>query len=206
VFSQQQNRELGLLEDKMNTYDTSAEALRARIQKVADEISVQLQKTPAGEQFFFISDIVNAVENAVGDVVNIVQDGVNAAVNVTHDVVNAVENIGERAVNATEEAIHAVTVHTRQILEVANFAAATYKVTIEIADLVGAVIHQETAGGTAKGAAKASAAQLIQARRSIILEQRKSLVNAADTMRTELKSRIDAVTRRISTAGRSSAQ
>jgi len=92
----------------MDSYDTSAEYLRTRVQKVADEISQHLQKTPAGEQFFFICDIVNAVENAVGDVVHVAQDGVNAAVNVTHNIVTAVENIGERAIHATENAVNAV--------------------------------------------------------------------------------------------------
>jgi hypothetical protein len=188
----------------MDTYDTSAEYLRTRIQKVADEISQQLQKTPAGEQFFFICDIVNAVENAVGDVVHVVQDGVNEAVNVTHNIVTAVENIGERAIHATEEAVHAVTAHTQQIIEVANLAAATFKITQEVVDLVGAAILQESAGAAAKGGNKASAAQLIQVRRAVILEQRKALISATEAKRTEIKSKIATVAARLSAASRSS--
>jgi hypothetical protein len=188
----------------MDSYDTSAEYLRTRVQKVADEISQHLQKTPAGEQFFFICDIVNAVENAVGDVVHVAQDGVNAAVNVTHNIVTAVENIGERAIHATENAVNAVTAHTQQIIEVANLAAATFKITQEVVDLVGAAIAQEAGGAAAKGGAKASAAQLIQARRAIILDQRKALISATEAKRTELKSKIDAVAARLSAASRSS--
>ena len=105
----------------MDGCDASAEYLRTKVQKVAEEVSKQLSKTPAGEQFFFLSDIVNAVENPVGDVVPIVQDAVNEA---AHNVITAVENIGARAIHATEVAINAGTAHTPQIIEVANFAAA----------------------------------------------------------------------------------
>jgi hypothetical protein len=189
----------------MDGYDTSAENLRARVEKVAEQISHQLAKTPAGEQFFFICDIVNAVENVVGDVVNVAQDAVNEAVNVAHNVVNAVENIGERAVHATEEAIHAVTAHTQQVLEVAQFAVATINVTRAIVDFVGAEIAVEgTEKAATKGGARASAAQLIQARRAIILEQRRSLITSTQAKRNEIKSRIATVAARISTASRGS--
>lgn len=181
----------------MDSYDTSAEYLRVRVQKVAEEISKQLSRSPAGEQFFFISDIVNAVENAVGDVVHVVQDGVNAAVNVAHNVVTAVENIGERAIHATEDAINAVTAHTQQIIEVANLAAATFKVTQEVVDFVGAAFTADAGAAAGKGAVKASAGQLIQARRAIILEQRKSLIAAAEAKRSEIKSKLFAISARL---------
>jgi hypothetical protein len=187
----------------MDGYDTSAEQLRARVEKIAEQISQQLAKTPAGEQFFFISDIVNAVENVVGDVVNVAEDAVNAAVNVAHNVVNAVENVGERVVHATEEAIHAVTAHTAQIVQGAQFVAATIAVVKGVVDLVGAEIVAEEKAG-AKGGGKGSAAQLIQARRAIILEQRRSIISATAAKRNEIRSRVAAVAARISAASRSS--
>src|SRR5262249_3020525 len=92
--------------------DTSIEDLRARVQKVAEQVSRQLAKTPAGEQFFFVNDLVTAVENAVGDVVNVAQDAVNTVVNATHDAVTAIEFVGERIVHALDNLVDDATVQT----------------------------------------------------------------------------------------------
>jgi phage-related protein len=130
-----------------DSYDTSAEYLRSRVEQIAQEISQKVQsRLPAGQvQPFFICDIVNVAENVVNGVVNVAHDVVNAAVNATQDVVNAAENvaeravnIGERAINATEEVVNAVTAHTQHIVQVANLATDAIKVATFVAEFVGA--------------------------------------------------------------------
>jgi hypothetical protein len=195
-------------EEIMDPFDMSAEYLRTRVEQVAAQISQQVAKTPAAEHPFFISDIVNAVENAVGGIVHAAEDAVNEAVNVTHDIVNAVEHVGERVVTATERAVEAVTVHTQQILDVANIATdvvKTVQVTIDVAEAIGVVAETESGahhrGPTASGA---SVSQLVQARRAAILEQRKAIINSHLAKRTEIKSKIAAVASRLAAHGSSS--
>jgi hypothetical protein len=196
-----------------DSYDTSAEYLRNRVEQIAQEITQKVQShAPAGQvQPFFICDIVNGVENAVNGVVNATHDAVNAAVNATHDVVNAAENIterainiGERAINATEEVVNAVTAHTQQIIQVANLATDAIKVATFVTEFVGAAAATEGSVQSAQAAPQASAAELIQARRAAILLQRAAVSNDVSAKRSELKSKIAAVSVRIRNSGRSS--
>jgi hypothetical protein len=194
----------------MDAYDTSLESLRARLSKVADDYVQQIRRIPNAETAFFIGDIVNAVENVAGDVVNATQDAVNAAVNATHDVVNAAENvvnnvahvavnITHNVITATEEAIHAVTNHTNLIVQTAQVTFATFKVTAEITDLIGVAAAESQGGQRGAAPSGASAAQLIQARRAAILQDRTSLVNSVLSKRTEITDRIAGLRARLST-------
>jgi hypothetical protein len=194
-----------------DAYDTSAEYLRNRVEQLAQEITQKIQsRLPAGQvQPFFICDIVNGVEDAVNGVVNVAHDAVNAAVNATHDVVNAAENIaeraaniGERAINATEDVINDVTVHTAQIVHVANLATDAIKVATFATELIGSTQVTEESVQSAHAAHHASVAALIQTRRAAILQQRATIVNDISAKRTELKSKIAGVSARI--RGRSS--
>jgi hypothetical protein len=179
----------------MDSYDSSAEYLRSRVEQMAQEISqrVQTQNASGGAvQPFFICDIVNGVENAVAGVVNATHDAVNAAVNATHDVVNAVAHVGERAIAATENAVHAVTAHTAQVVQVANFATDAIKVTAFVTEITGGILQQADAT-KAQAGTQASATDLIQARRTVIMQQRTSISNDIASKRSELKAKIAAV-------------
>jgi hypothetical protein len=187
-------------------YDTSAEYLRSKVEQIAQEITQKVQsRLPAGQvQPFFICDVVNAVENAVNGVVNATHDAVNAAVNATHNVVNAVENVAERAINIGERVIHAtedvvddVTVHTQQIVHVANLATDAIKVATFVTEFVGAAQAAEGSVPSGQAAPQASAAELIKARRAAILQQRTTVINDISAKRAELKSKIAAVSVRV---------
>jgi hypothetical protein len=199
----------------MPDYDTSAEYLRNRVEQLAQEISQRAQSrvAPGQVQPFFICDIVNGVEDAVNGVVNATNDVVNAVVNAAQDAVNATENIAERAVNigeraidATEEIVNAVTAHTHQIIQVANLATDAFKVATFVTDFVGGGTTDEGRQESHQGAAHASAAQLIQARRTAILQQRTAIANDIAAKRAELKARIAGVSVRLRSynSGRSS--
>jgi hypothetical protein len=199
----------------MDQYDTMSKSLTARVERIAEQISQQAQQKTTIIEPFFIDNIFNAVENAAGDVANAVGDGVNAAVNATHDAVNAVENIGKDVITATDDAIHAtenivhvVTNHTDFIHEVGNLTLEAVNVTPDVADLVGLsplVESDEKVSAASQAAAKASAAQLLQVRRSLIREKHKALAAQTATKRSEIKNRIASIRASITAAkGRSS--
>jgi hypothetical protein len=196
----------------MDPYNTSAEYLRVRVEQMAQDMSQKFQtQAAAGGQLqpFFICDIVNGVENAVGGIVNAAHDAVNAAVNAAHDAVNAVENIGERAVTATEAIVHAVTVHTQQIVHITNIATDVVKTATFITEFVGGVLPQEEKGTHAShaastAAASASAAELIQARRTAIMQHRASITNDVLAKRVELQAKIAGVRAKASSSPRTS--
>ena len=191
----------------MGVYDTSIEDLRARVQKVAEQVSRQLAKTPAGEQFFFVNDLVTAVENAVGDVVNVAQDAVNTFVNATHDAVTAIEFVGERIVHALDNLVDDATVQTDFIV-VATHTLINDVVTEPIA-LVGgppigcsaplyeAILAHRSKSEGLTAQAKASISALIQARRTAILRQRKTFMSAVADKRTEIRERIAFVSEKL---------
>ena len=196
-------------------YDTSAEYLRNRVEQLAQEITQKIQSrvTPGQVQPFFICDIVNGVEDAVNGVVNVAHDAVNAVINATQDAVHATENIaeravniGERAINVTEEVIDAVTAHTHQVLQVANLATDAFKVATFVTDFVGGATPSEGRPESGQAASQASAAELIQARRTAIQQQRTAIINDVSAKRAELKSKIAGVSVRLRSynSGRSS--
>ena len=192
----------------MDAYNTSAEYLRVRVETMAQEVTqkLQTQSAASGQQLqpFFICDIVNGVENAVGGIVNATHDAVNAAVNAAHDAVNAVENIGERAVTATEAVVHAVTVHTQQLVNIANIATDVVKVTTFITEAVGGVAPQEGATQSSQVVVSASVTELIQVRRTAIMQQRASITNDLLAKRAELQAQIATVAAKASVSPRSS--
>ena len=191
----------------MDSYDISAEYLRARVEEIAQEVTQQLQSrgiSAAAQQPFFISDIVHAVENAVGGVVNATHDAVNAAVNVTHNLVNVAENLGEHAIHATQNLVNAVTAHTQQVVQVANFATQAVRVATFITGLIGGELQLDRGGEASSTGMQASAAELIQARRAIILQQRTETINNIAAKRAELKGQIEAIAARLGRANRSS--
>jgi phage-related protein len=199
----------------MDQYDTTAESLRAKVQQLAEQISqLQAKRGAAVAEPFFIDDIFHAVENAAGDVANIVGDAVSAAVNATHDAINAVENVGKDVINATDDAIHAteniihaVTDHTDVIHNIANVTLEAIHITPEIADFIGftpAVDTQDKATAASQAAARASAVQLLQARRALLREKSKSLSARTTAKRAEIKEKIEAVRDSIAAAKRRS--
>jgi hypothetical protein len=191
----------------MSPHATSAEYLRARVEKIAEQVSGQLAKTTSGEQFFLVNDVVTAIENAVGDVVNLAQDAVNVFVNAAHDVVTAIEHVGERAIHAAEHHINDATLQTDFIIvathQIINDAATEGMQLVggpfvgcsgELLEAVMA-IGNETKISSAR--AKASVAVLIQARRATILRQREALMNSTRAKRIEIKSRTASIRGRI---------
>lgn len=196
----------------MDQYDASAKSLTARVERIAEQISQQAQRRAAHIEPFFIDNIFNAVENAAEDVANAVGDGVNAVVNATHDAVNAVENVGKDVINATddaihatEEIIHAVTNHTDFIHEIGNLALEAVNITPEVADFVGfsATVEGEEKVKTSTashGEAKASAAQLLQMRRTLLREKNKALTAQTAAKRSEIKDKIASIRAGIAAA------
>jgi hypothetical protein len=196
----------------MDQYDTTAGALRTRVEQIAERISQQAQRNAATIEPFFIDNIVHAVENAAGDVADAVGDAVNAAVNATHDAINAVEDVGKDVINVTADAVHAtenivdaVTEHTDIIHNIADVTLEALDVTPDIVDAIGfapVVEGQDKATAASRAAAKASAAQLIQLRRSLLREKRRSLVTRTAAKRAQIKEKIAAVRESFAVASR----
>lgn len=185
----------------MDAYDTSAEYLRTRVERLAEEITQQIKaQRPDTVVAFFISDVVDAVENVVGGVVDVAQDAVNEAVNVTHDVVNAVVDVGERAINAAEDAVQAVAAHAQQVVHVAKVATEIIQVVTLATDLIGG--GEVPAGPSGQRGTQASAAELVKARRTLIRQQRSEASNNLLAKRSELKARIAAISARVAASRR----
>jgi hypothetical protein len=104
----------------MDESRTSVDLLRARVERIAEQVSRSFQESLSAENPFFINDVVTALENAVGDVVHVAQDAVDQALNATRDVVNTIEHIGERAVEVTENLLNDATLQTEAFLNVAH--------------------------------------------------------------------------------------
>jgi hypothetical protein len=186
----------------VGAYDTSIDDLRARVQKVAEQVSRQLARTPAGEQFFLVNDVVTAIENAVGDVVNVAQDAVNTVVNATHDAVTAIEFVGERIVHVLDNFVDDATIHTDFIVAVTP--TVTVFDGIEETLIAGPPISSSAALYEALLAhrnksegSKASISTLIQARRTAILRERKAFMSAVADKRTEIRARIGFVREKV---------
>jgi hypothetical protein len=159
-------------------YDTSLEALRTRIERIADTIAQRFQRTPGNEQFSFFDDIVHAVED-IG----------NNVVNATNDVVNNVVNATQQAVNATAQATDWAVDHTQEVVEVTHGVVEVTEIATEVAEAGAAFEGLDKAAGGA-GSTQASAAQLITARRASLEKNRRAFRDRIQSVRSQIQQSI----------------
>jgi len=174
--------------NQSNRLDTSAEALRARIEQVASSITQQVASRPGGEALpAFLGDIIDAVGNVADDVVNAATDVANAVANVATDVANVanagvqdVQNVWDLA-NEAITYIGGITDWATQLADATIDFAAVFAVAPELT----AQNESQTKG--AAGAARASAAELVRTRRAAIRDHKTTLRNRIQTQTRELR-------------------
>lgn len=165
---------------KATAANTSTEALRERIQKIADLVSQQAPGASGPERLAFIGAIVDAVADVADDVVNGAVNAANAVADAATWAVHAV-NIAE---NEVQNVLDAANDALNEVERIANLAT-------DLVDVIGGLpeLGNLRAEG-AEGAQGASAAQLISARRRAVVESTRArtlqLRNKAQAVRKDV--------------------
>ena len=166
--------------------DTSAEALRSRIESMAQTISERMAASGGVAVPEFIGDIVDAVGDVVGDVVNGAVDAANEVANVATQVANVVgqgvQDV-QQVANAAEAAVNEIGGLANLVTNFAdNFAG--------FADFIGGFFTEP--GGTQGAAApsSASAAQLVKARHQALMERRSTTRSSIQAQVRTLRSKV----------------
>jgi hypothetical protein len=171
-----------------NSYDTTMEALRARIERVADRISERAQMARDPKQHPDTEGVaVTTIDqnvNGIGEIVTSLHDLMNQLVNVTVDTSMVGDEVKVQLVNAA-------TAQTEITLEAAQAIVDAAHVAEDVAGADFSTMQGGAEGGE-PGADRGSAAQLIQARRKAIEGRRKALRDRILAKRREIKGRIEA--------------
>ncbi len=195
----------------MHQYDAAAQSLTAKVEKIAEQISQQALRNAPGVEPFFIDNVFQAVENAAGDVADSVERAVNAGVNATHDLINDVATLVHNAatqdviIHATGDLVQVVTDHTAAIHNIANVTLENVLAvaTPGLLDDVGFApdIEGQKATAASRAQARASSAQLLQARRALLREKSNALSAQTAAKRTEIREKIAAARERLTVPG-----
>jgi methyl-accepting chemotaxis protein len=148
--------------------DTSAEALRAKVENFAQKLSERAGGSGALVPAF-IGDIVDAVGDVVNDVVNVAVDAANEVVNATVQAVNFVERGVQDVENVANEVERAIA----HIAGIAHLATELVEIA-ELAGDIGGVIFEAEGAKKGAGEPSATAAELVRARRMVLTERRRS--------------------------------
>lgn len=162
----------------VSSIDTSVEALRERISKVAESVAQQKGIGGAGADAAFIGfvvDAINALIEVGGDVLDAVVDAADNVVDAVGDVADAAM---DAAGDAANDALNDVTAGLVDIgggiridMWITNVAELTAQMTELTVDAIGGtILDQATVVKGDAAAISSSVTQLVKARRSAILQ------------------------------------